>query len=151
MISLGKKKITELLGSSINSSFWKENEAILWTKITDYLFQISGIATNHARVHQGIDSRKDVCISSKILAFVCVLISHVEHDCCLAYQRTLIFHPCKNQNLKIISRITETKELYSSRYNSSNNIVRQCYPIKYIRKTRQGWVCKFSQIHTLHV
>lgn len=38
MISLGKKKITKLLGSSINSSFWKENEAILWTQITDYLF-----------------------------------------------------------------------------------------------------------------
>lgn len=33
-----KKKITKLLGSSINSSFWKENEAILWTQITDYLF-----------------------------------------------------------------------------------------------------------------
>ena len=37
MISLGEK-INEFLDSSINSSFWKENEAILWTKITDYLF-----------------------------------------------------------------------------------------------------------------
>ena len=38
MISLGGKKITKLLGSGINSSFWKENEAILWIQITDYLF-----------------------------------------------------------------------------------------------------------------
>lgn len=35
---MGKKKTTELLGSSMNSSFWKQKEAILWTQVRDYLF-----------------------------------------------------------------------------------------------------------------